>query len=445
MKHATSEKMALVQPQRLRDLRIADLRLRLRRIHRRQQFVAAALLLEEQQQAEAHRRRRTVWVKPWLQRRPLFGQYDTLFQELRMEEHGGCKQFLRVDEQTFLQLIGRLEPRIAKSSSGRKPLLPALKLAITLRYLATGNSYHSLAFSFRVAHNTISMLIPEVCDAIVQEYSEEQFNTPTSEEAWLEVANKFGTRWNFHNCCGAIDGKHIRIKKPKKSGSVYYNYKGFYSIVLLALVDADYKFLWINIGAPGSQSDCGIFNRSALEPALREGTLGLPTPRPLPHDDRPTPFFMVGDDAFPLRDYMVKPYPYAVLTHDQRVFNYRCSRARRVVENAFGICAARFRCFLGVMEVTPRNATRITKGAIVLHNVLRDLNPNLANRDLDVEAPNGEIVAGAWRDAGVMEEMTMEGRGPRRTAAGKQLRSYLKCYYNSPIGSVPWQEAAINA
>jgi len=416
--------MALIPPQRLR---IAELRMRLRRIHRRQQFVAAALLLEEQrmaaQAAQDGRRRRMVWVKPWLQRRVLLGQYDTLFNELRIEERGGFKQFLRVDADTFMQLLHRVGPRITKSSSGRAPLRAGLKLAITLRFLATGNSYHSLAFSFRVAHNTISLFVPAVCDAIVEEYREEQFNTPTTEAAWQEVANKFATRWNLPHCCGALDGKHVRIRKPHKSGSLYYNYKGYCSIVLLALVDADYKFLWVNVGSPGSNSDCGIFNRSSLEPALREGTLGLPRPSPLPYDDRPIPYFMVGDDAFPLREYMVKPYSYAVLNHDQRIFNYRLSRGRRVVENAFGILAARFRCLHTTMILTPRNAVSVTKACIVLHNVLRDLNPR--------------------RDAGVLQDMEQEGRGPRRTVAGKELRAYLKAYFNSAVGSVPWQEAAI--
>jgi len=124
----------------------------------------------------------------------MLGQYDTLFQELRIEERGGFKQFLRVDSQTFMQLLGRLEHRITKSSLGRTPLLPGLRLAITLRFLATGNSYHDLSFSFRVAHNTVSQLVPDVCDAIVEEYHNEQFNTPTTEDAWQEVAKKFGTR-----------------------------------------------------------------------------------------------------------------------------------------------------------------------------------------------------------------------------------------------------------
>ncbi len=113
---------------------------------------------------------------------------------------------------------------------------------------------------------------------------------------------------------------------------------------MLVLVNADYKFLWVNVGAEGSNLDAGVFLRSNLEPSLRVSTLGLPPPDHLPNDDRDTPYFIVGDDAFQLRDYLQKPFPIRNMTHDQRIFNYGLSRGRRVVENAFGILASRLRC-----------------------------------------------------------------------------------------------------
>ena len=79
---------------------------------------------------------------------------------------------------------------------------------------------------------------------------------------------------------GALDGKHIAVKKPKKSDSEYFNYKGYFSLVLLALVDADYKFLWVNVGPSGSSSDAQIFNCSKLKRRIDNGTLGLPPPEP---------------------------------------------------------------------------------------------------------------------------------------------------------------------
>ena len=321
---------------------------------------------------------------------------------------------------------------------------PGLKLAVTLRFLATGMSYHSLAFNFRVAHNTISLFVPQVCAAIVEEYRDEVFHTPSNPREWREVAELYGQRWNLHHCCGALDGKHIAIKQPRGTGTVYYNYKGFFSIVLLALVDADYKFLWADIGANGSSSDCGVFNESALEPALREGRLGFPDPDPLPNDDRDMPYFIAGDDAFPLRPYMMKPFPHRYLSREERIFNYRLSRGRRVVENAFGILANRFRCLLTTMAVVPRTASLITQACLCLHNLMRIRYPTLQNQDLDNEDDQHNIQPGAWRDAAVLREVGEAGRGPRQTAEGRQQRVYLMKYFNSRAGSVPWQDAAID-
>ena len=189
----------------------------------------------------------------------------------------------------------------------------------------------------------------------------------------------------------------------------------------------------------------GIFNCSRFEPALHEGRLGLPAPEPLPNDDKDIPYFLVGDDAFPLREYMVKPFPHRYLTHDERIFNYRCSRARRVVENSFGILASRFRCFLTTQAIEPQNARKVTKACLCLHNVMRIRYPNLQNADLDREDGNGQLIPGAWRDIALEQEMEALQRAPRETRAGKIQRVYLKHYYNSPAGSVPWQELALQA
>ena len=92
---------------------------------------------------------------------------------------------------------------------------------------------------------------------------------PTDPEDWKKIEEKFGNKWNVAHAVSALDGKHIAIKKPKKSGNEYCNYKGYFSLVLLALVDADYKFLWVNVGASESSSDAQIFNRSKQKEELR--------------------------------------------------------------------------------------------------------------------------------------------------------------------------------
>lgn len=150
-----------------------------------------------------------------------------------------------------------------------------------------------------------------------------------------KIINAFNASCNFPNCIGAIDGKHIAIECPANSGSNIFNNKGTYSIVLLALVDNNYNFTCIDIGAHGSLSGGGIFNISSLKKVIEDNLLDLPVGA-----------VILGDEAFPLTSYLMKPYHRRnILTKKEKKYNYRHFCARRIVENAFGILASRFRLF----------------------------------------------------------------------------------------------------
>lgn len=193
------------------------------------------------------RKARSSWVRQWLshQRRQLYGHYTSLLNELRTEDEKSFFNYTRLPRGLYDEILQRIEGRIEKRSTWfRQALSPGLKLAITLRHLACGDSYKSLSYNFRVAHNTIfSLLVADVCNAIITEYATEAIQCPTSEEEWAAIAEVFQSKWQFPHCCGALDGKHVAIVCPRNSGSLFRNYKGFFSIVLMALVDADYKFL----------------------------------------------------------------------------------------------------------------------------------------------------------------------------------------------------------
>lgn len=165
---------------------------------------------------------------------------------------------------------------------------------------------------------------------------------PQTAEEWKRVAQGFNERWNFPHTLGAIDGKHIRIKNPAFGGSHYFNYK-FFSMILLAIVDSDYKFIYMDVGAIGSESDAGVFAQSQFGEMLANNHVNLPAADRLPHDptNKPVDYCFVGDDAFALRNWMMKPYPLRNLNKDEQIYNYRRSRACRVVENVFGILANR--------------------------------------------------------------------------------------------------------
>jgi hypothetical protein len=139
------------------------------------------------------------------------------------------------------------------------------RLAITLRYLATGDYLHSLAYGFRVAACIITR---NTAIAIYEKLAPTYLAVPKADE-WKRVTMEYYTKWNYPNCCGAIDGKHIAIISPPHSWSLYQNYKGFKSIVLVAIAGPNYEVLMFDLGEYGRQSDSGIWASSDLRKAFR--------------------------------------------------------------------------------------------------------------------------------------------------------------------------------
>ena len=137
-----------------------------------------------------------------------------------------------------------------------------------------------------------------------------------------------------------------------------------FSIVLFAVVDARYNFVAVDIGAQEQRSDGSKFSHSIFGKKLRNENLGLPAPSNLPHCAK-VPYVFVADEAFPLMPNLMRPYPGRQLPPNERIFNYRLSRARRIVENAFGIMAARFRVFRRPLDVKPETADFVVKACTV--------------------------------------------------------------------------------
>ena len=397
---------------------------------------------------ERRRRRRQWWVRPWILRRPELGLYDRLMVELRNEDPASFHNFMRMTPAMYDEIVARLTPHITKQSTKmREPLEPGLKVALTLRHLAAGSTYKDMQYGWRVPHNTISKVVREVCQAIVDEYTEEQLSMPETEEEWKAIANAWYKRWNFPHTIGAIDGKHIACRKPENSGSEYWNYKKYYSIILFAMVTSDYKFLYVDVTGTGSLSDAQIYNASDLRAGLENNDIvGWPQPDPLPHDTEDMPYFIVGDDAFSLRTYLMKPYKNRC-TREERIFNYRLSRARRVVENAFGILANRFQLLLTTMKHEPETVALIVKACVLLHNLMRTRYPVLQNQMVDREDRDNNMnhVPGAWRREGELDDTIIDNIvAPNRPSKmGKAQRNLIKHWVNSPVGSVPWQDRQV--
>ena len=168
--------MSLITPRNLRNRKL--MRAIIDYVDAIERVVIAKAQIEEENQ-KSTRKPRSVWMWPYLQRRMEYGHYENLMQELSRECPELFKNFARMDRQLFDDIVERVTPLIQKKTTfWRKPIPAGLRVAITLRFLATGDSYKSLQYSFRVAHNTISQTVPETCRAIITVYGDEELRTP---------------------------------------------------------------------------------------------------------------------------------------------------------------------------------------------------------------------------------------------------------------------------
>lgn len=241
-------------------------------------------------------------------------------------------------------------------------------------------------------------------------------------ELWTKIAEEFYRKSNFPNCLGAIDDKHIRLVCPPNTGTQYFNYKKYFSIVLLAVSDADYCFTAIDVGAYGREADSNIFKSSVFSRRLAQKNLDLPGNRPLPNTPNISlPHVFVADEAFGLGENVMRPYARNNLSIEKRVFNYRLTRARRYVECTFGILANKWRVFHTNILVSEDFATDVTKAACLLHNFVR-------RRD-GVDS-NDESSC-------LMENIPAIGTG--RPSAGIAIREKFKDYFVSREGELLYQ------
>ncbi|XP_025266104.1 protein ALP1-like [Camponotus floridanus] len=285
-------------------------------------------------------KRRRWWVRPVNRMRDAQGFYFNLFKELVETDHEEFFGLFRMSPNQFHILVELLHPHLKKRSI-RTPLPTDLRVSVTLLYLAQGDTTRLKHAEFRIGTSTVYKIIHETCTAIWDVLQPLVLKTPSKED-WKTISDGFMT-WQFPNCVGAIDGRHMRIQAPVNSGSNYYNYKQFFSMVMMATCDAKYKFTWVDVGQFGSISDGGVWANTKFANDLSSGNVSLPDPSPLPGEEIPFPYMFVGDEAFPLTNYIMRPYSRKTLTDENRIFNYRLSRARRVIENIFGILTARWK------------------------------------------------------------------------------------------------------
>uniref|UniRef100_A0A8C5Q003 DDE Tnp4 domain-containing protein n=1 Tax=Leptobrachium leishanense TaxID=445787 RepID=A0A8C5Q003_9ANUR len=373
------------------------------------------------------KKKRRSWVHPINTARYTHGHFATLYRPLREKDPVKFFNYLRMSINSFDELLSKVrEPLTKRDTNMRDAIPPEEMLVITLRYLASGCSLKDLHYNFRIGRSTAGEIVRKVCQTIWDTMKEQCLPTPT-DEAWSRIAAGFRDRANFPNCLGAVDGKHIRIVKLLQSGSLNQNNKHFFSIGLLAVADANYNFIYVDVGSYDKDSDSTLFRNSTLWNEIKSGTLNIPRPTPLPGSDVTVPYAFVGDEAFGLSTHLLRPYSGTHLTVKKRVFNYRLLRARRYVECTFGILSNKWRIFHRPLDVNVDFCVDIVKCCCVLHNYVR-------GRD-GFNFEDSLTVMG-------LEEYENDDIMPVNRHSNR-FRDALANYFMSEAGQVPWQMGSI--
>lgn len=268
--------------------------------------------------------------------------------------------------------------------------------------------------------------------AIIWDVLKEEYLPIPDMEQWKKIAERFGLLWNLPNCLGAIDGKHIRIEKLPNSGSTNFNYKSYHSIVLMACCDADGLFTLIETGYAGRNSDGGIFRASAIKHWIENEVLNFPLSSKLPSDasNNQFPYYFAGDEAFPLLRYLMRPYPQRTLDNVKRIFNYRLSRGRRIIECSFGMMAEKFQVLDTAIKChSPEKIIKIIKSVCILHNYVRK-REGIPYNPQQFEENNSPVIN---------PDIEPQNLQISAQSSAYNLRNYLSNYFITPAAALPWQ------
>lgn len=181
---------------------------------------------------------------------------------------------------------------------------------------------------------------------------------------------------------------------------------------------------------------------------MEDNTLNIPPPEDLPGRQTPIPYVVVTDEAFGLKPWMMRPYPRTQLDNNKRNFNYRLSRARRCVENVFGILENRFRVFRQAIALEPSKVVIITKAACVLHTYLRTESLTHYTYTLhslvdQEDTETGRLIHGAWREEPECMFPIAASSDRNSSLQAKQVREENCSYFNTNR-AVNWQENALS-
>jgi hypothetical protein len=230
--------------------------------------------------------------------------------------------YFRMNWDSFYWIVNKVENAIQTNDTKFRPAIRVdKKVAVAIYILATNSDYKTVGSLFGLGRSTVGKCFHDFIDAALRVIVPELIKWPTSLEQLMVKEKEFDKLWGFPMTIGAIDGCHVPFHPPKRYQSDYYNFKGWYSVNMLVISDAKYQCLYAKAGIPGRCSDVGAFMSTSIYQKAMNGTLFPSYSRYL--NGVKIPFHLLGDGAFRLEAWMMKPFRKQSTEPEEILFNKR--------------------------------------------------------------------------------------------------------------------------
>uniref|UniRef100_A0A182NT78 DDE Tnp4 domain-containing protein n=1 Tax=Anopheles dirus TaxID=7168 RepID=A0A182NT78_9DIPT len=270
----------------------------------------------------------------------------------------------------------------------------------------------------------------------ILEFTTTLFELPSTTDEWLRIAEEFENKWLFPHALGVIAGRHIGVRCPKDNDVAYVNYALFSSIILMAVVDANSNFLYVEVGRKGNTSNEDPFQHSKLCHMLDNNKLNVPESAVLqvPYTLK-VPYMLLADEGFSFNSHRLRPFPQTPHGEEcalEHGFNIRHALARMPADNAMGIMIRRFCVLRGTMELYPADAAKVVAACAYLHNFLltRESRATYAPPEAFDRVIDETIVAGKWReDEQIKSVLSLQDIPENVPDTMKQLRLHMAYHF----------------
>ncbi len=278
----------------------------------------------------------------------------------------------RMCRETFDYVCSIVNDFMKKEDTNMRESIPVPKrVGVALWWLGNGETYRSVGQTFGISAAAVGCITKDFVGALVN-LRNRFIVWPRSEEQCLNSVKSFENLSPLPNVFGAIDGTHIRIKAPEESTVDFFDRKQCYSIGCQGVCDGKLRFISMSTGFAGSMHDSRMLRNTWIYDAGNDKEIMQTPVYPLTATKSIKPY-LVGDAAYPMHDWLIKPYQYAPnMDHEEKVFNLALSQARVSIERAFGILKGRWRILLDKVLLEPSYVADIVTACSVLHNICQD-------------------------------------------------------------------------